>query len=111
MKELVNRFNEIAKSNQTVLDKFTVDFAKNPAYALGWSNDVFRAAARVKIAQDLAKAFENEGVTVVKIRALLSDRIVQRAKYPPQSTSPVSNLMEEYETAAYAEALEVLNYE
>jgi hypothetical protein len=32
------------------------------------------------------------------------------ARYPAQSSSPTSNLMEQYEAAAFAEALDELKY-
>jgi hypothetical protein len=35
---------------------------------------------------------------------------MNKARYPAQSTSPTSNLMEQYEAAAYAEALDELKY-
>lgn len=111
MSKFAIQFNEIAKTNQAVLDKFAKDFAYDPTYALSWSNSVFQAAARVKVAKELATAFENPDVDVVRARAYLTDRVLNRARYPAQSTSPTANLMEQYESAAYAEALEVLNYE
>jgi hypothetical protein len=111
MNKLVNKFNNIIEESQYVLDDFTEGFAKDPAYALSWGNGAFKAAARIRVAKELAKAFENENAEVLKVRAYLTDRVVGRAKYPPQSTSPTANLMEQYEVAAYAEALEILNYE
>jgi hypothetical protein len=35
---------------------------------------------------------------------------MNKARYPAQSTSPTSNLMEQYEAAAYAEALDELKH-
>jgi hypothetical protein len=62
----------------------------------------------------LVSAFtEREGETTCTIeqaRETLLDRVMNKARYPAQSTSPTSNLMEQYEAAAYAEALEELKY-
>jgi predicted DNA-binding protein with PD1-like motif len=62
----------------------------------------------------LVEAFPpREGVheyTVANAVGHLTDRVMGLARYPAQSTSPTSNLMEQYEAAAFAEALDELKY-
>jgi hypothetical protein len=56
---------------------------------------------------------EREGETMCTLdqaRDTLMDRVMNKARYPAQSTSPTSNLMEQYEAAAYAEALDELKH-
>jgi hypothetical protein len=48
--------------------------------------------------------------TIEQARDTLMDRVMGLARYPAQSSSPTSNLMEQYEAAAYAEALDELRY-
>jgi hypothetical protein len=110
----LKRFTNMAESAQAACDKFAESFAKDPAYALSWGTSVFQAAARLKVATMLVQAFtEREGevmCTIEQARDTLLDRVMHKARYPAQSTSPASNLMEQYEAAAYAEALDELRY-
>jgi len=110
----LKRFTSKAKAAQEQCDKFAADFAKDPAYALSWGNSVFQEAARLKIAQMMVHAFtEREDgavLTVATAREVCLDRVMNKARWPAQSTSPTSNLMEQFEAAAYAEALDELKY-
>jgi len=110
----LKRFTAKAKSAQEQCDKFAAEFAKDPAHALSWSNNVFQEAARLKIAQMMVYAFteREDGVvlTVAAAREVCLERIMNKARWPAQSTSPTSNLMEQFEAAAYAEALDELKY-
>lgn len=110
----LKKFTAMAQVAQEQCDKFSESFAKDPAHALAWGNDVFKHAARLKIANMLVYAFtEREGDTVCTIeqaRDTLLDRVMNKARYPAQSTSPTSNLMEQFEAAAYAEALDELKH-
>ena len=110
----LKHFTEQARHAQVQCDQFAKSFAKDPAHALSWGNDVFKYAARLKIAQMLVYAFtEREGDTVCTVeqaRETCLDRVMNKARYPAQSTSPTSNLMEQFEAAAYAEALDELKH-
>lgn len=112
--QALKKFTAMAEQAQAQCDKFAEEFAKDPAHALSWSNDVFKHAARLKIANMLVYAFTpREGettCTVEQARETLMDRVMNKARYPAQSTSPTSNLMEQFEAAAYAEALDELKY-
>jgi hypothetical protein len=110
----LKKFTAQAEQAQAQIDKFQAELSKDPAYALGWGLTAFQSAARLKVAQMLVHALtKREGETVCTIaqaRETLMDRVMSKARYPAQSTSPTSNLMEQYEAAAYAEALDELKY-
>jgi hypothetical protein len=112
--QALKKFEKLAAEAQAKCDQFAEDFAKDPAHALGWSNSVFQAAARLKIAQMMVYAFtprEGEAVCTIKqARDTCLERVMNKARWPAQSTSPTSNLMEQYEAAAYAEALDELQH-
>jgi hypothetical protein len=110
----LKKFTAIAEAAQAQIDKFKVELDKDPAYALSWGNGVFQSAARLKVASMLVYGFTpTEGAPVYTVEQaieFLTDRVMSKARYPAQSTSPTSNLMEQYEAAAYAEALDELRY-
>jgi hypothetical protein len=112
--QALKKFTAIAEQAQKQIDKFKVELDKDPAYALSWGLSAFQSAARLKIANMLVYAFtEREGETMCTLdqaRDTLMDRVMNKARYPAQSTSPTSNLMEQYEAAAYAEALDELKH-
>jgi len=110
--QALKKFTTIAEQAQKQIDKFKAELDKDPAYALSWGLSAFQSAARLKIANMLVYAFtERETMcTLDQARDTLMDRVMNKARYPAQSTSPTSNLMEQYEAAAYAEALDELKH-
>lgn len=107
--QLLKRFQNQAAYEQDRLDKFAADFAKDPSYALSWGTDAFKSAAKLKILKQIVAALQ-EGATLDNVKDTVMDRVLNKSKYPPQSTSPTSNLMEQYELASYAEILDDLKY-
>lgn len=110
MSKLLARFQRQVDSTQASLDKFAVEFAKDPAYALSWGNDTFANAAKLRVLKQIVNALEDGNGNLDNIRSTLMDRVLHRAKYPAQSTSPTSNLIEQYELAACADILGDLQY-
>ena len=108
--KLITRFFNQAETAQARLNKFAADFAKDPAYALSWSNDTFKEAARLKVLKQILAGLEGGTATLENIRSTMMDRVLSKSKYPAQSTSPTSNLIEQYELAACAEILSDLEY-
>jgi hypothetical protein len=110
----LKKFTAIAEQAQESIDKFKEQLDKDPAHALSWGLDTFHNAARLKVAQMLVYGFTpTDGTTVYTVDQavdFLTDRIMSKTRWPAQSTSPTSNLMEQYEAAAYAEALDELRY-
>lgn len=105
------RFTNLAVACQARLDLFTTKFQEDPVHALTWSNDTFANAAKLRVVKQILAALDGETkATLENIRSTLTDRVLHRAKYPPQSTSPTSNLIEQYELAACAEILSDLQY-
>jgi hypothetical protein len=111
MNKLAVKFTRIVETSRSQLDRFEESFAKDPAYAFSWGEKAFQAAARIKVASMIVDAVNREDTTVEGLKRYLMDGVMHRAKYPAQSTSPTSNLMEQYEMAAYAEALSMLQYD
>jgi hypothetical protein len=108
--KLLKRFQSQVDSAQVRLDKFSADFAKDPAHALSWGNDAFAAAAKIRVLKQIVAALEDGSATLENIRSTMMDRVLNKSKYPPQSSSPTSNLIEQYELAACAEILSDLQY-
>jgi hypothetical protein len=107
---LLKRFQNQVDSCQSRLDKFTEEFAKDPAYALSWGNETFAAAAKMRVLKQIVNALEDGNGNLENIRSTMMDRVLHKSKYPAQSTSPTSNLIEQYELAACAEILSDLQY-
>ena len=107
IKRSIERKLDIA---QTQIAEFKEKLNGDVAYTLSWSNAVFAAAAVESVCKSILAAIESGTATLDNIRSTLSDQILHAAKYPPQSTSPTSNLMETYLTAAKAEILSDLEY-
>ena len=106
---LVKMFQVKAEMAQATLNQFMSKFAEDPAYALSWGNDTFRAAAELKIAKQILAALEDTA-TLENIRSTMMDRVLNKATYPAQSSSPTANLIEQYELAACANIIIDLRY-
>jgi hypothetical protein len=108
--KLLVRFQRRAESETARLDKFKVDFDKDPAYAFVWSCDAFRSAATLKVLNQIIVALEAGHADIDNIKSTMLDRVLHGSKYPSHSTSPTSNLMEQYELSACASILSDLQY-
>ena len=107
---LIKRLESGIKSCQESAQTFAEKFLKDPAYTLSWGTEAFSNAAKLKVYGMVYAALTDETpCSIQAVKATLMDRVLHRSKYPPQSTSPCSNLMEQYELAAYAELLSDLN--
>lgn len=95
----------------TGLQDFKTKFDQAPAYAFSWSDGAFKAAAKLNVLQDVVSLLQ-DGESAQSIRDYLLDSVLHGSKYPAQSTSPTSNLIEQYTLAARAAILSDLrNYE
>jgi hypothetical protein len=108
--KLLVRFQRQVSSQEANIAKFKAEMDKDPAHALTWGLDAFRSAATLKVLNQIVGALEAGHADVDNIKATLMDRVLHRSKYPAQSTSPTSNLMEQYELSACAEILSDLQY-
>jgi hypothetical protein len=101
---ITNRFQRDLVSVQAEIAEFTAKMAVDAAYTLTWGTSVFQAAAKERVLKQVLASIEH-GDDVV---AIVTDRVIHKAKYPAQSTSPTSNLIEQYELAALAEVLSAI---
>ena len=106
---LIQRLESGIKSGQESIEKFAEKLVADPAYTLSWGNDSFKVAAMMMVQKQVLNAL-NDGATVQAVKDTLMDRVLNKSKYPAQSTSPTSNLIEQYELSAYAELLSDLRY-
>jgi len=90
------------------LERFQTRFEQDPANALSWGLGAFQNAARRKVLIDAIAALSAEGSTVEHVCRGLRNRLMNKSRWPAQSTSPTANLMEQYELAALTEAVEYL---
>jgi len=107
---LLGKYQRQVEAQQDRINKFKLELDKDPAHALTWGLEAFRSAATLKVLNQIVAALEAGNADVDNIRSTLMDRVLHRSKYPAQSTSPTSNLMEQYELSACAEILSDLQY-
>ena len=101
---IVNRFQRDLVSVQADIAEFTQKMAVDAAYTLSWGTSVFQAAAKERVLKQVLASIE-QGDDIV---SMVTDRVLSKAKYPAQSSSPTSNLIEQYELAALAEVLSAI---
>jgi hypothetical protein len=109
--KLLIRFQRRAEAETANIAKFKLALDKDPAHALTWGCDTFRSAATLKVLNQIIAALESDTADIDNIKSTLMDRVLHSSKYPAQSTSPTSNLIEQYELAACASLLSDLRYE
>lgn len=84
--------------------KFQDAFTQDPAYALSWSNSTFRDAAALRVYNQILDAVNsNEKLSLDAVLSTMLDRVLNKSKFPSQSTSPTSNLIEQYELSVCSE--------
>lgn len=114
IERLVSKFVRDREMAQDELARFKEAFDRDAAHALTWGTSVFVAAGKERVYNQLIQFMGgNEtidpNVLLANMTDLVMDKVLYRAKYPPSSTSPTSNLMEQYEMAAWAQVLATLN--
>ena len=102
-------FVDMAAKAKAKLDAFAIKFTKDPSHTLTWSDSTFQDAARYSVFSTIAES-PICGYEVQDAKNVLSQQIVGLSRNPAQSTSPTSNLMKQYELAAWTEALEAYDY-
>lgn len=107
--KVIARFRSMIDGNVDRIEKFKDSLSADPAYALSWSNDTFRAAALLTVLRQVVHNLEN-GASVDDIKNILSNRVMCLSRYPAQSTSPTSNLMAQYELSSCVELLDSIEF-
>lgn len=114
MSQALVKFQTQVVDQTAKITQFREELGKDPGHAFKWGNSAFEAAARLGVAKMLVYCFtdrpDQPAQSVEQVRKMLLEKITNRSKYPPQSTSPTANLMEQYELAALAEAYEEIAY-
>ena len=90
--------------------KWQDQLGTDAAYAFQWANDAMQAAARLDLFKKIDMAFNVEGCTLDVIKKEMQSIVTRAAKYPPRSTSPMSNEMEILKAQVAAELLETMEY-
>ncbi len=104
--EKLNR--EVRKCNAT-LEEWKENFEKDPAYAFKWGSEAVEASARVTIySRVLASLTGEEAKSLELVAKIATANVMQAARFPAQSTSPMSNLVSQYELGAWARIVEWL---
>lgn len=111
---LTKRFQRKLDEAQSEIAVFVGKVQHDAAYALSWSNSVFHAAAKERVYKQVIASIkdsvsEDGELDLSNIIGMVTDRVLHKAKYPAQSTSPTSNLIEQYELATWADILSDLN--
>lgn len=111
---LTKRFQRKLDEAQSEVAAFVGKVQHDAAYALSWSNSVFQAAAKERVYKQVIASIkdsvsEDGELDLSNIVGMVTDRVLHKAKYPAQSTSPTSNLIEQYELATWADILSDLN--
>ena len=92
---------------QGTLDKFTANFATNPAQAFQWSDSAFNAAARLEITKRVL-VWLQEGADLAQVIQELNRQVRFNSRNPSHSTSTPHNLIEQCKLAATADLVELL---
>jgi len=111
---LTKRFQRKLDEAQSEVAAFVGKVQHDAAYTLSWSNSVFQAAAKERVYKQVIASIkdsvsEDGELDLSNIIGMVTDRVLHKAKYPAQSTSPTSNLIEQYELATWADILSDLN--
>lgn len=91
------------------LTRFRDEMRNDPYECFRWADDSMVAAARLLVYQSVLEALGN-GVERDAIRAHALDQTVRRAGHPSHSTLPAQNLLDGYQTQAWAEIIGLLDW-
>ena len=91
------------EQEKVAVANFAKEVQENPIYALSWSKGLFEVTAKAAIAKEMVVWFE-AGRTYEGWIKNAQKEALRKASSPAMSTSPTSNLMETYMTAAWADA-------
>jgi hypothetical protein len=107
VEKLLTRYESDISSREERIKGFAGAVQKDPAYTLSWSQDVFAAAAEIKILKQVRDYLIHEvdyavDAPVSNLIDMLTSKVINGAMYPSFSSSITSNLISKYETASAA---------
>ena len=91
------------EQEKVAVANFAKEVQENPVYALSWSKGLIEVTAKAAVAKEMTSWFE-AGRTYEGWINNAQKEALRKASSPAMSTSPTSNLMETYMTAAWADA-------
>ena len=91
------------------LDGFAAELAKDPVYQLGWAEAAYDNAGTYHVLSQVVAALDG-GCSAKDALDTVTREALRGARSPQRSTSATSNRLEQAKTAAYAEAIERLEY-
>lgn len=94
------------ESARADIAEFAAKLVADPVHAMGWSDDAFKAAAKVKVFS-LVEASLANGASPEDIAKWGVNAAIRAARDPARSSSPTSNIMEQEVAAAWAEIAEL----
>lgn len=112
--KLTEQFQANITDAKATIEAWSTRLVESPAYAFTWSEKAFAAAAEVEVYASLlmmvegASAEYSDEKICEKLLHVANERVMHAAKYPQHSTSPTSNLVEQYKMVTWANAAEYL---
>jgi hypothetical protein len=93
-----------------VIDTFKEDLERNPVSAFSWSQQAFLSAAKLEAFKSVVSTLADPSstATIKSLHSYYYKQAMMATLNPPSSTSPTSNLIKQYQGAAAAEVMELL---
>jgi hypothetical protein len=107
VEKLLTRYESDISSREARIKEFAEAVQKDPSYTLSWSQDIFAAAAEIRILKQVVDYLNHEvdyaaAAPVSNLIDMLTDKVIHGAMYPSFSSSTTCNLISQYETASAA---------
>lgn len=106
IERLTNFAEDMIRTGGYEMEKFNERFAQDPAYAFEWSDNAFKAAAKIHVGKTLQAwltAEREKPLTAEDIMNEVNRMVVRATRWPERSTSVQSNVMKQEITAVWAE--------
>ncbi|MDJ0905400.1 MAG: hypothetical protein QNI96_05230 [Woeseiaceae bacterium] len=100
--KIINELETRVHTMKGVLDRFAAEIRECPRALVHRSDTMFVVVARLEAAEHLLKLFKSDR-DYATIQKLISNRIMNFAANPKNSTSPAANLYHQELTAKYAD--------
>ena len=108
--EALEFLSKMVESGDRAIQQFCKDLqgTEYPTREMSWSNGVFEKIATRDVAKEWAIVMKDNGLT--KTLEQMRAKVLERARYVSQSTSPTSNLNEQYITSAIAKLAQEMSW-
>lgn len=111
MDELKGWLGRKELESQRTIDDFSLSLKKNPAYALTWADETFKAAAMLNVVQQLLEVANrtDKSVTIENISRYVLEDVMCKATFNEHSSSQCDNMINRYKLVALGEVARYLN--